>query len=414
MVYGKIYEREKHMNWRNLIVEPFYFKNIDYSEYRLENILKHAINNTKYYSQFKNKSLEEFPILTKDIIRENFENLKSNDLDKRNWFLNTSGGSTGEPVKFIQDMEFRNIQRVLAYEQKSWTGYKFGELMVKLWGNDKEILSDKKNYKAIFLDWLKNVYFLNSYSLTKEKIEKYINYLNEKQPKLLLSYIQSIYQLAKYAKDNNIKVNKLNAIMTTAGTLHKNQKELIEEVFQTKVYNRYGSREVGNIAASKNSDELIVSKGVFLEVLTKNGKITKNGIGDILVTSLINYAMPLIRYNIGDVAELKTEGDIQIIKKLYGRDVDMFKTKNGDFVDGEYFSDLFYFMEWVYKYQVIQKDYDYILVKIATKSPNYEDLEYIKKGIKKIMGECKIDIKILEDIPQLSSGKFRYTISEIR
>jgi phenylacetate-coenzyme A ligase PaaK-like adenylate-forming protein len=114
MVDGKIYEREKHMNWRNLIVEPFYFKNIDYSEYRLENILKHAINNTKYYSQFKNKSLEEFPILTKDIIRENFENLKSNDLDKRNWFLNTSGGSTGEPVKFIQDMEFRNIQRVLA------------------------------------------------------------------------------------------------------------------------------------------------------------------------------------------------------------------------------------------------------------------------------------------------------------
>ena len=402
------------MNWRTYIIKPFYFKNINLDNYTLDRILDFASKNTKYYSKFGNK-LQNYPILTKDIIKKEFENLKSDDLENRKWFLNTSGGSTGKPVKFIQDMEFRNIQRIITYEQKSWAGYEFGEFMIKLWGNEKEILSDKKNYKAMFLDWLKNVKFLNSYKLTPQLIKEYIEFLDKNPPKLLLSYIQSIYQIAKYIKENNLKAPKLEAIMTTAGTLYSAQKKLLQDVFNAKIYNRYGSREVGNIACNKesNSDELIVTKGVYLEVL-ENGEITKNGTGELLVTSLINYAMPLIRYNIGDIATLKTKNNIQIITKLHGRNVDMFKTKDGNFVDGEYFSDLFYFMEWVYKYQVIQKEIDFILVKIATKNPNKKDMEYIENGIKKIMAECKVEFKIVDDIPQLGSGKFRYTISELK
>jgi len=400
------------LNWRKYIVKPFYFKDINLENYTLERILDFAQNHTKYYAKFGDK-LENYPILTKEIIREEFENLKSDDLNNRKWFYNTSGGSTGKPVRFIQDMEFRNIQRVITYEQKSWTGYEFGEFMIKLWGNEKEILSDKKNYKAMFLDWLKNVKFLNSYKLTPNLIKEYLDFIKNHPSKLLLTYIQSIYQMAKYIKENNLKAPQLNAIMTTAGTLYPNQKKFLEEVFHTKVYNRYGSREVGNIACSKDKDELYVSKGVYLEVLD-NGKITSNGTGEILVTSLINFAMPLIRYKIGDVAQLETKDNQQILKKLYGRNVDMFKTQDGNFVDGEYFSDLFYFMDWVYKYQVIQKDYDYILVKIATKNPIKKDLDYIENGIKKIMGNCKVEFEIVDDIPQLGSGKFRYTISEIK
>jgi len=401
------------MNWRKYLVKPFYFKNIDESKYTLENILEFASTHTKYYSKF-GKELKNYPILTKDILRKELNNLKSDDLDKRKWFFNTSGGSTGEPVRFIQDMEFRYIQRKIAYEQKSWTGYEFGEFMIKLWGNEKEILSDKKNYKAMILDWLKNVKFLNSYRLTPQLIEKYLEFIKDNPPKLLLSYIQSIYQIAKYIKDNNLKAPNIPAIMTTAGTLYPNHKKLIEEIFNARVFNRYGSREVGNIACSKGKEKLYVTKYVWVEVLTEDGKIKENGKGELLITSLSNYAMPLIRYKIGDMGEIETKNNKQIIKKLYGRDVDMFKTKDGNFVDGEYFSDLFYFKDWVYKYQVIQKDYDYIVVKIATSKPNKKDMEFIEKGIKKAMGSCKVEFQIVDDIPQLKSGKFRYTISEIK
>jgi len=401
------------MNWRKYLVKPFYFKNIDESKYTLENILEFASTHTKYYSKF-GKGLKNYPVLTKDILRKELDNLKSDDLDKRKWFFNTSGGSTGEPVRFIQDMEFRYIQRKIAYEQKSWTGYEFGELMIKLWGNEKEILSDKKNYKAMILDWLKNVKFLNTFKMGEKEIKNYINFFNENPPKLIVAYVQSIYQIAKYIKNNNLKAPKIPAIMTTAGNLYSSHKKLIEEVFNTKVFNRYGSREVGSIACSKEGEELYVNKYVWVEVLTENGEVKENGKGELLITSLTNYAMPLIRYKIGDIGEVETKNNQQIIKKLYGRDVDVFKTKEGDLIDGEYFSHLFYFMDWIYKYQVVQKDYDYIVVKIATKKPNKKDMELIKKGIEKVMGKCKVEFEIVDDIPELSSGKFRYTISEIK
>jgi len=401
------------MNWRKYLVKPFYLKNTDESKYTLENILEFASTHTKYYSKF-GKELKNYPILTKDILRRELDNLKSDDLENRKWFFNTSGGSTGEPVKFIQDMEFRYLQRKIAYEQKSWSGYEFGEFMIKLWGNEKEILSNKKNYKALILDWLKNVKFLNSFKMSKEDIKKYSYFLDKNSPKLIVAYVQSIYQIAKYIKENNLTAPKIPAIMTTAGTLYPEHKRLIEEVFSSKVFNRYGSREVGSIACSQGEKELYVNKYVWVEVLNEKGEIVENGKGELLITCFSNYAMPLIRYKIGDIGEIETKRNAQIIKKLYGRDVDVFKNIKGELIDGEYFSHLFYFMNWVYKYQVIQKDYDYILVKIATKNPNKNDIELIEKGIKKVMGECKVEFEILDDIPQLKSGKFRYTINEIK
>ena len=224
------------MNIRKYIIKPFYFKNIDLSNYTLDRVLEYASTHTNYYSKF-GLELKNYPILTKEIIRKEFDNLKSNKLHKRKWFLNTSGGSTGEPVRFIQDMEFRYIQRYITYEQKSWTGYEFGEYMVKLWGNEKEILSDKKNYKALLLDYMKNVKVLNSFQMDIDKIKSYIEVLKE-EPKLVVAYVQSIYQIAKYIKENNLQSPNLPAIMTTAGTLYKHQKELLEQVFNTKLHTR--------------------------------------------------------------------------------------------------------------------------------------------------------------------------------
>ncbi len=406
------------MNLRKQFLSKIYFKDINFNKYSLENMLIFSKENVEYYKKFKGLELRDFPVLTKEIIAKEFNNLQSFDINKRSAFKNSSGGSTGEPVVFLQDMEYLYAQRYITYEQKRWTGYNFGEPLIKLWGNDQEILTDKKNYKAILKNYLKNVKFLNSYKIPYEKIHEYIHFINKNEPKLLVAYVESIYQLAKFAEDNNIYVKPLNAVMTSAGTLYPNIKKTIERVFQTKVYNRYGSREVGNIASTYSHDksEMIVTKGVYLEVIDENGKILSDGEeGELLVTSLVNYSMPLIRYNIGDRGILETDGEQQILTKLTGRTSDIFKTVNGSVVHGEYFSDLFYYKKWVFKYQVIQKKINYILVKIATKDKPLEgELKSIEIGIKKVMGvDCKVEFEILDDLVQLNNGKFRYTISNL-
>jgi phenylacetate-CoA ligase len=116
--------------------------------------------------------------------------------------------------------------------------------------------------------------------------------------------------------------------------------------------------------------------------------------------------MPLIRYKIGDRGTLSPEYNSgQILDYVTGRNVDTFKTPDGTLIDGEYFTHLLYFREWVNKFQIIQKSYSHIAIKVI-QDPRFsyqpEDLDDIISKCKKIMGEtCVISFEFVNDIPTL-------------
>lgn len=281
-------------------IGKIFYKQPD-KEYSLTVILEHAVKNTRYYSNFDPKDLSSFPILTKDIIRENFEDLKSKDLNTRKWWINTSGGSTGEPVKFIQDKEYLEISRNITYLQKQKVGYSFGDTFIKLWGDEREILNGSQSIKSKVINYIKNLTFLNSFNMSEKNMYSFIEQINQKQPKLIVAYAQAMYELSKFVEEKNIKIESVGSIITSAGTLYPFMRESIEKNFNTKVFNRYGSREVGNIACEEpNTDRLVITDGVYVEIVDENGNICEDGVeGEIVITSLINQAMPLIRYKIG-------------------------------------------------------------------------------------------------------------------
>ena len=84
------------------------------------------------------------PILTKDIIRSRFDDLKSVDLPRREWNFNTSGGSTGEPVRFIQDREYEDRSGALKTLYSKWAGREIGEPEVRLWGSERDIIQSDR------------------------------------------------------------------------------------------------------------------------------------------------------------------------------------------------------------------------------------------------------------------------------
>ena len=106
------------MNLRKQFLSKIYFKDINFNKYSLENMLMFSKENVEYYKKFKGLELRNFPVLTKEIIAKEFNNLQSFDINKRRTFKNSSGGSTGEPVVFLQDMEYLYAQRYITYEQK--------------------------------------------------------------------------------------------------------------------------------------------------------------------------------------------------------------------------------------------------------------------------------------------------------
>jgi phenylacetate-CoA ligase len=367
--------------------------------------------------------LQKLPLLTKQLIRANFQQLQSSDNDRRNCAQNTSGGSTGEPVRLIQDDDYRDASSAIQWLSHQQLGCPVGAPHVRLWGSERDLECGTKSSKARFFNWLTGTTWMNAFAMSPERMRGFINALNQMRPLLIVAYAQAIYELARYAERDQIPVVPQRAVLTSAGTLYPFMREKIAQVFRCEVYNLYGSREVSDIAW-----ELPGLKGLwappwanFIEIVDEEGVAVPAGTeGNIVLTCLTNFAMPLVRYWIGDRGALLPESEaadgVQMLSHVSGRTVDTFRRSDQTLVDGEYFTHLLYFRPWVWKFQVVQKTYNSILFRLVSTNgrPPTDELDEIAARSRLAMGDdCNIEFEFCDELPPLRSGKFRYTISEV-
>lgn len=394
----------------------------------------HAYEHNKYYHQIFNhiglihdgevdpSRIPDIPVLTKDIIRKNQQKLISDDYLTRKWFYNSSGGSTGEPVRLMQDdiyLRWRNATNYYYY--KNILG--IDEPAVKkvlLWGSERDIFKGSVGFKAKVQNWISNTVLLNTLRMTEQDIERYINTINSIKPEIVRGYAASLYELCRYAEKKKLPIYTPKIIISTAESLSDGMRETIQSSFGTKVYNFYGSREVSNLAGE--CKEGLMHPFMFWnyqEILDSQNQPVKMGEeGKIVVTNLFNYSMPLIRYEIGDMAILGPEecscGNIlPTVEKITGRVTDNFALKNGTTIHGGYFRRLFFTEDWVEKFQIIQEDYDKIRLVIVARGEVSGNCKLdINAKIRLVMGQdCKIKWDFVDDIPKTPSGKYMYTKS---
>lgn len=424
-----------------VFLKKYVFKSIDFNlsmqKDLLFNMVNHAINNVPYYRKIveeKNirisketivEDIKKFPILTKDLIRNNWELLHC-DLKNIKFKIETSGGTTGEPIKIIQDWNYRLKNEAGTRFLDEIGSYYIGDKTIRLWGSEKEILEatqGKLNY--LISKYIKNERFQNAFKMSDDILHKYVNQINRLKPKVIIAYVQSIYEMAKYIEKNKVEVPLLESIIVSAGVLSNEVKNYVEKIFNCRVYNRYGSREIGSIASScEKSDKLHINMlQQYIEILdSKDNSLKEHEKGNIIITNLINYSMPLIRYKIGDIGSLDfsicscRRGLIRF-DNVFGRTVDLFKNDKGELIDGEYFTHLFYFRENLKKFQVVQEKLNEINIYLVTLDNRRLELDIegdLKKKIKLVMGDkCKIKFNYVPDIEASSSGKRRFTISKI-
>jgi phenylacetate-CoA ligase len=275
------------------------------------------------------------------------------------------------------------------------------------------------------LNRLSNDRYLNAFDMTPDKMREFLEQLNTRPPKLIVAYVQAIYELARFAQRQGIAVRPQQAILTSAGTLYSWMRTTIESVFGCPVFNRYGSREVGDIACecSHHAGLHVFPWGNYVEILDEEGRPVPDGVeGDIVVTNLNNYAMPLVRYAIGDRGALSPGRACacgrrgQILQTVSGRNIDVFKKRDGTLVDGAFFFHMLYYRDWVYKFQIVQADYEWMIFRVATTQASYvaDELDEIVRETRLIMGaNCKVDFEFLDDIAPSPSGKYSYAVSHV-
>lgn len=413
-------------------------ENLSWQKEKLEKLIRHAWRFVPYYQNIFREIglvddcgvyLERFnqlPTLSKELIRKNFDSLQSSDVvaQERKTFINTSGGSTGEPLSMVQDNDVWMTKMASKWFFSSFIA-DFPSRQIKLWGSERDILEGRKSFASRLRDFLLQRRFLNSFLMSEDVMGEYVDIFNKFKPDTVEAYVQSIDELARFIIRKKIKIHSPRGIITSAGTLYDDVKENIETAFRTTVHNRYGSREVGDMAFSCgrcHGMHLNIFDHYF-EILDEDlSLVAPGGTGRVFVTALNNYSMPLIRYDIGDLAT-SSDGSLCLCRRglpliggVKGRDVEIFKTKKGELIDGEYFTHLFYFRDWVRKFQIVQTDFNKILIKVilnGSEAPEREKHE-IKNAIRIVMGDdCVVEWGFPLDIPPLKNGKYLYTISKV-
>jgi phenylacetate-CoA ligase len=256
-------------------------------------------------------------------------------------------------------------------------------------------------------------------------MREHIQVLNTKRPRLIIAYSLALYELARFAERERLEVAPQVAIIVTAGMLYPFMRDTIERVFQCRVFNRYGSREMGDIACERPGLEglWVAPWGNYVEIVDSKGNRVPDGTkGEILVTSLTNLAMPLVRYQIGDRGVLSPLGRNdgarhgQVLADILGRSYDFFVNRRGTIVESGHFMLVLWSKDWVSKYQVIQRSYSHILFRIVKVGPDPQpaELEEISARTKLIMDDdVKVTFEFVDDIAASDSGKHRFIISEV-
>lgn len=387
----------------------------------IDKLLIHATNSTPYYSSYKNfNSIQDFPVIKKVIIQQNFDKFQSAEYkDKDNFKVSTSG-STGVPFFLYQDKNKRrrNHSDVIYFLKES--GFKIGNRLYELevWRGHNE----KDRLKA----WLQNTIQFDISKLTDKRIESFIELLkNDKQSKkTMLGFASSYEMIAQYMERNNIFLDNLGLTSAIANSEYLNPytKTTLGKHLNTQILSRYSSEEIGIIAQQtlNSPNSFVINHASYVvEVLQfdNNESVKPGEFGRIVVTDLFNFAMPIIRYDTGDIAKLgiNDDGIIQL-DEIEGRKMDVIYDSDGNLISSFVVYTKFYkYYHLLKQYQFIQqseKDYE---VKLNLQGNTFAFEDDLIAIIKSDFGEdSNVTITYVDEIPPLSSGKRRKVVNNYK
>ena len=388
---------------------------------QLEKLLRHAYQTTPYYRElFKIESphISQIPPLEKRNIREQLERLCSEAFPREQRVMNATGGSTGAPLTFYQDRSYWNQRNLSVYYFDRWAGWDFGEPQLIIWGALADLEGDE-HWKYQLNNFWRNHYWLNGFHLTDATMRTAFRQMDRCPPQTILAYPSSLYQFAAFLFENGLAPKwDLKGIITSAEVLHSHYRSLVETVFSTRVYNRYGGREVGLIAMECAEGRMHINcHDLYLEIDSPNPYTEP---GDILITQLNNYAMPFIRYRIGDIGRLSDEicpcgNQLPILAELLGRSTATFRTRTDTLIHGGYFTQQFYNVIGVDQFQLIQETLKHCVLKLIINTQWTEATRrYMVQRIQGALGaDVIVTVKFVEEIPLPTSGKREFTISKV-
>jgi phenylacetate-CoA ligase len=404
---------------------------------KLSRLIQHVYSHVPYYrdrmdatgirpSDIQTTSdLSLMPLLGKSDVRENlyFELFADNHRKSEMHRVATSG-STGEPFvtyadRYQLEMRFATTLRAL-----EWTGWRVGDRQARLWHQTlgmtrSQVLRERVD--ALFM----RRKFIPAFELSEERLERVVRELADFRPVLLDGYAESLNFLASYLTKRGNPGLSPKGVMSSAQVLPDQTRTAIEATLGTRVFDKYGSREFSGIAyeCGHGSVHHVMDESYVVEILVEGRPAHPGEVGEVVVTDLNNFSVPLIRYRVGDLA---TEVDdskpcpcgrgLSRIGAIQGRSQALVHCANGTWLPGTFFAHFFKDYEYLVRhFQIEQSTHGEFLIRVVA-GPQYSEHGFARlvDNLREYTGvDTKISCELVDEIPLLRTGKRTPVISSL-
>lgn len=422
-VYSKLLRQLRHKDYKYYLETRKLIKNTEFLSKKelekfqldkLKEIVDYAWNNIEGYKElWQNSNFEPsklitlediklIPFVTKEILRANIDKFTNTNLP--NLKHSTTGGSTGIPMGFYEQSHNGMIE--WAFIVDMWSRFypemKFDTKRVTLRGNKTKSIYEHDPMLGLVL---------SSYDINLENVKEYIKQIEKYKYPIFHVYPSSTYLMAKLMKDNNLKLrHKFEAIMFGSEPLYDFQKELIKEIFDTKLCHWYGHTEKAILAGNCEGDDRF-------HIYPQYG-VTEMIDGELIGTSFWNYATPLIRYKTMDFAQVGDDKcnqcgrNYQLLNKIDGRLQDYIVNSERELVTltALIFAQHFECFSKIIQMQLYQDKIGCVIVKIVPTNDFSENdtKEIINKMLYAAHNKIIVSVHIVERLEKTDAGKLRF------
>ncbi len=369
--------------------------------------------------------LEQLPLLTPEDIRTRVGDLVSRAFADGALRRDYTGGTTGTHTSFYRDQECLGARFGRQWGVLEWCGYRPGDKRALVWGAHSDLMPPglSNTVKRWFRSYASADEVLCCTVMSRAEMREYHRRLRAFQPRVLYGYPNAMEEFARFIQREGLAPIAVARIFCTAEKLCDAQRALLHETFGGEVFDLYCSREHGCVAfeCGRHRGFHVDSGNAIVEILRDGRPVEPGESGELVITDLLNYGMPMIRHATGDTA---TAGagpcdcgcPFPMFGSLDGRTTDTLYRPDGSVVAGVMLPDLFMDQPAIAQAQFVQEDPRSLDVNLVlTPGASHDITATVVAEIRSIMGqEIAIQLRFVDAIPRNPrSGKYQEVICRI-
>jgi len=377
----------------------------------LRSLLDHAAGTTQFYQPYAG-DLDDFPVVDKAAYKQAYSAFQSSDYVEAQLHERKTSGSTGTPFSVGQDPRKRHraIADLIYFNELA--GQRLGDRLMRFRTSRSLPMSRPKRL-------MQNIAFVDHVSMNDDVMDEVVRMLRREDINCILAFSSKLWLLARYIERRGYTSDEfgLGAIISVSETLQPDVKRRIEMAFGCPVSDRYANEENGVFASTRpGTDLLVLNRASYRFEFLKLHDDEPEAIGNVarvVITDLYNYAMPMIRYDTGDLAIVGEEinGEATAVQSIEGRRADVIYDTVGREVTAAAVSAIMAarFLD-ISQFQLVQEDAAAFDLRVSLGEADYHQDDFPAALAELLGADAQISVEFLESIPSGPTEKYRAVI----